>query len=226
MHSFAQTLLVASGLLLCCCGGDRATVAGAPDAGPDPGLVDSAAPDSGTEPAIADLAAADRAPDTVAGTPCVAVAAVFKTYAGGEMVICEATGLQGVDHCSAELLCNTAAGWKACTASQYLKRGGKTDGTQKNAWLRSCIHSNGTPHAPTDTPCAQCSAAKGSNVEVAWPCTGRTAVRYMTDYVWGTVVTHDKCMRMGQNSPAAEGQWIGWTTNDLLGATVCCKSHK
>jgi hypothetical protein len=221
MHRITRTLLVVSGLLLCSCG-DRATDAGA-DAGTDQGVVASAAPDSGTDLALADLPPAKQAPDTVANTPCVAVVTVFRTYAGGDMVICETTGMQGVDHCSAELLCNTAAGWKACTASQYLKRGGKTDGTQKNAWLKSCVLSSGTPHAPTDAPCALCSAAKGSSVEVVWPCTGPGAVHYLSDYVWGAVVTHDKCVRIGQDSPATEGQWIGWTTTDLLGATVCCR---
>jgi hypothetical protein len=215
-----MTLLVASGLLLCCCG-KRTTNVGADAGSIDRGVADSAARDRGADRAASDLLPADLATDTASNTPCAQVAARIKTYAGGDMVICR-SALQKVNHCNAEALCNTAGGWSLCSASQYLKRGGKAQGVQENAWLKSCVLSGGTPHAPSDALCSQCSAAKGSQVKVGWPCASQV-VSYVSDFAWGAMVTLSECTRMGLDTPATEGYWIGWTTTDLLDVSVCCK---
>ncbi len=178
------------------------------------------APDQGL---VADAVVADQRPpdvsvDAAAGPPC-ALGTPLESYAA-EMVICDLAAK--TPQCEAAKACNAAAGWRLCTATEFLDRGGRDKPTAAVAWLGSCIRSGGAPHAPTDSICGPCQAAGIATVDLAWPCPPINGSAYGNgDHVG--VGSSNMCLRIGTNDAAWEGFWEPGRLNQPRTAAVCCR---
>jgi pentapeptide MXKDX repeat protein len=158
-------------------------------------------------------------PDLGSPLACAVGQPLF-VWPAGKMVMCSAG--KNITPCGAPAICNTAAGWSLCTASQYLARGGKTTAPplQDNAWLSGCIRSGGAPYAPTDTLCpGNCKAGSAPAATVAWQC-GPGSFTRSDAYL--AVLTRTACRRVGVNSAAYEGFWSFRATNQPRPNVVCC----
>jgi hypothetical protein len=162
----------------------------------------------------------DTLPVAEGSSPCL-LSTRFQDY-GPDMVICQ--GTQNVDQCQAGGLCNAAAGWTVCTASQFLLRGGKSTPATAFAWLAACVRQGGSAFPPTDSICDDCSdSAVLPNEYVSWACKyGTTSTGYSSGRVG--VHAHNDCLRVGENLPSQEAYWNGSPSRGTWKATVCCKA--
>jgi hypothetical protein len=192
------------------------------DGPPDSTGIDQLIADKGVDQALLpDLGPPDAIGSDLPGPACSALAqpAASVPQWSGKMVVCDA--LAGTDQCNAGTLCNTAAGWHLCTASEYRALGGTVAGGPTAAWLQACIRDSGGPHAPMDLLCA-CVAAVDTMEEVAWYCTTGNPM-LTTDMLHIGVTTSDSsCRRLGANDPQTEAFWVHRKANSTVHSAVCC----
>ena len=141
---------------------------------------------------------------------------LYKGSYQADMVIC---GLaKFVNQCQAATLCDAAAGWKLCTASQFLARGGKTGFLVTKAWIASCIRKAGVMQPPSDSVCS-CVNSKSTEVGSSWPCAGAGGLT--SDNAEVGVRSFNSCRRIGtQASPG--GYWKNLAPEKPLSAALCC----
>ncbi|MCK5800569.1 MAG: hypothetical protein KAI47_25445 [Deltaproteobacteria bacterium] len=166
-----------------------------------------------------DAASPDLAPD-FSVSPCGEGASIVETW-GRTMVICE-DKLSPHNLCMADILCNGAAGWSLCAASQYQTRS-KNHGSKVKAWMKGCVRdSNDPPTAPLDSSCV-CKRLIGTEAyDVDWSCTGAPLHKGVKQHHIG-LVTNDICHRVGINIEATESYWVTQASYTNLPAVVCCR---
>ena len=123
------------------------------------------------------------------------------------MVICASTG-SPVDQCQASQLCNRDQGWHLCSASAFLTHGGVATAApaRNDAWIASCVRTDGTVHAPTDQVCPSCAAANVNYAEIAWTCNGPLGTQ-STPWSYAGVTTSSLCGRVGINDRTYAAFW-------------------
>lgn len=153
-------------------------------------------------------------------TACSSPAKQVFAYPGNNMVICQLTS-SPVDQCSLGKLCSAINGWAACTASEFLARGGTSTPGQPKAWIAGCARNAATPVKPTDGPCSACLQLQVADVAVTWPCSSGLAI--FSDLGVLGVTTATVCHRVGLNTASAAAYWDILGSEQSLDATVCCK---
>jgi hypothetical protein len=148
-------------------------------------------------------------------TACASGPPTF-SYAA-DMVIC--SDPTGVDQCSAQSLCNMAAGWHLCTATEFRARGGKKTPAQSPAWIAGCIRAGGAPHAPVDAVCL-CTAAAAPLAAVHYSCD--TSLFGESPEAHVGLVSYGLCFSVGTLSPTTEAYWVSSPSHSARGAAVCC----
>lgn len=142
-----------------------------------------------------------------------------------EMVICGEATLP-TNQCGAKSICNSAQGWKLCSASKFLARGGATTPSpiSDDAWIASCIREQGATFAPTDLPCTCNLIGGGSMVDYRWSCDSTVSMATY-DFFMG-VVAHKSCYRVGENTAATAGYWLPRASSGSSSKAfaVCCKN--
>lgn len=154
--------------------------------------------------------------DAAPSSPCAPGGLLRYTY-GAKMVIC--SGSSSRSQCNAAAFCNRAAGWKLCTASQYLARGGKTHG-QGGAWIGGCVRSGGSVSAPVAGACASCSSTLVTAATVQWSCSGTIPSSSKAANVG--LASKGACYRVGANATGSAGFWAAASANMQLDRAVCC----
>jgi hypothetical protein len=164
----------------------------------------------------------DIGPDTTpdfAANPCKrgALEQVFSP----NMVLC-VDSLQLVDQCQASELCDDAAGWSLCTASQYQSAAGDK-GASKEGWVAGCVRNDDTTlTAPKDTVCT-CRRSLGPTAfDVAWGCNSAPAHRNVEQVHIG-VIAFNECRRVGENDKSTEGMWKTLASFAKRSGAICCR---
>ncbi len=165
----------------------------------------------------------DRDPDGPAikvdqprSAPACSKLGVRKGSYRADMVICGV--VPNVNQCEAATLCNSAAGWTLCTASQFLARGGKTSFLEPKAWIASCIRIAGVLQAPTQRVCS-CVNTPAKSVASSWPCGGGGGLTSVNSEVG--VRTFNSCRKIGGINTAG-AFWKNLAPEKPLSAALCC----
>ena len=126
-----------------------------------------------------------------------------------------------VNQCDAVSLCNANSGWHLCTATEYLARGGKTQGADDH-WLAGCVRgSSGKVTAPVDGICASGCPFTSSSLIYSYFCIGSIPVSPVGNLYVG-LTTYVGCARPGQDKPNVEGYWTAQGITTSGRGAVCC----
>lgn len=139
------------------------------------------------------------------------------------MAVCSTAGRNQCD-----ALEGCGPGWSACTASQYVARGGRDVPPEfsntNRAWLAACVqdaNGRGLRNASCE-PCTEFDPAY--DPEVMWWCADGAVV-----YEGGMdgdklgVVTSPECFRVGANSPSNSAYWAIDFASGGTTFVVCCE---
>jgi hypothetical protein len=116
-------------------------------------------------------------------------------------------------------------GWHACTATDYVARGGRdvppSFSTTNRAWLAACARDLGDVGLKNE-PCGSCDLIVDYEPVVQWWCDGDVVYAGgMSGDTLG-VRTNAECMRVGSNDPAHGAFWAMDFTGGGGNFVVCC----
>jgi hypothetical protein len=135
------------------------------------------------------------------------------------MAVCSAVG-----HEQCEVMDDCEAGWHACTATDYVARGGRDVvpdfSTTTRAWLAACVQDLGDSQFRNE-PCTYCGDAGFAPV-VEWWCDGEVVYEGGMAGTTLGVVADPLCMRLGSNLPANGAYWGMAFTTGAPSFVMCC----
>jgi hypothetical protein len=117
------------------------------------------------------------------------------------------------------------AGWHACTATDYVARGGRdvapNFSTTNRAWLAACARDLGDVGLKNE-PCGSCDLIIDFEPVVEWWCDG--SVVYAGGMSGDTLGVHTspECMRVGENDAAHGAFWTMGFTGSGASFVMCC----
>lgn len=178
-------------------------------------------------------------PDTIRGGACADPMATTDACRGGsaEAVYCSledptrvvmAVCLTSSRGNQCEAMDGCGPGWSACTATDYVERGGRdvepNFSTTNRAWLAACVQDAGG-RTLRNEPCSPCTDFDPAyDPAVMWWCDDGTVV-----YEGGMdgdrlgVVTSPECFRVGENSPGNGAWWALDFASSGPPFVVCCE---
>lgn len=129
----------------------------------------------------------------------------------------------GLDQC--ELMDDCEPGWHACTATEYVARGGRdvlpsTSGATDRAWLAACAQDLGDSRFRNE-PCSYCGDASFEPV-VQWWCDGEVVFEGGMAGTTLGVVAAPECMRVGENTAGHGAYWTMAFTTGAPSFVMCC----
>ncbi len=136
------------------------------------------------------------------------------------MAVCSTAGrtqCESVEECE--------AGWHACTATDYVARGGRdvppNFSTTNRAWLAACARDLGDVGLKNE-PCGSCDLIVDFEPVVQWWCDG--SVVYAGGMSGDTLGVHTnaECMRVGSNDAAHGAFWTMDFTGGGGNFVMCC----
>ncbi|MCA9666646.1 MAG: hypothetical protein KC503_13700 [Myxococcales bacterium] len=168
---------------------------------------------------LIDVAEVQRRLHACLGSPCGGNFTIETIYSG-KMVLCRLPQEQRTQ-CEANAnLCNPAAGWSLCTATQFLAGGGANRPAGGGAWLASCVRdAKLLVSAPSDTPCGTCVFVNQAPAAVVGTRCDATVVTSMQVNLG--VAAAPTCGTVGKGLDIAF--WATRPAGQLLDAAVCCR---
>jgi hypothetical protein len=136
------------------------------------------------------------------------------------MAVCSAVGR---DQC--EVMDDCEPGWHACTATDYVARGGRDvvpdfSSNTDRAWLAACVQDIGDARFRNE-PCSFCGDAEFEPV-VQWWCDGEVVYEGGMAGTTLGVVAGPECMRVGGNLPANGAHWSMAFSSGSPSFVMCC----
>jgi hypothetical protein len=136
------------------------------------------------------------------------------------MAVCSAAGR---DQC--EVIDDCEPGWHACTATDYVARGGRDvvpdfSSNTDRAWLAACVQDVGDSRF-RNVPCSHCGDASFEPV-VQWWCDGEVVYEGGMAGTTLGVVAGPECMRVGSNLPGNGAYWSASFTSGAPSFVMCC----
>ncbi len=135
------------------------------------------------------------------------------------MAVCSSAG-----RTQCEVMSSCQPGWHACTATEYVARGGRDVppdfSTTNRAWLAACVQDVGATGFKNE-PCSVCGEANFDPV-VQWWCDGQ--VVYEGGMAGDTlgVVAAPECMRVGTNAATHAAYWSMSFASGSPSFVMCC----
>jgi hypothetical protein len=185
------------------------------------------------------VSTAYREPQTIRGGACADTEAATDACGGdsAEAVYCSlddptrvvmAVCLSSSRGSQCQAMDDCGPGWSACTATQYVERGGRdvepNFSTTNRAWLAACVQDAGGQTLRNE-PCSPCTDFDPAyDPAVMWWCEDGSVV-----YEGGMdgdrlgVVTSPECFRVGQNAPSNGAWWALEFASSGPPFVVCCE---
>lgn len=137
------------------------------------------------------------------------------------MAVCSAAG-----RTQCEVIDECEPGWHACTATDYVARGGRDippsfSSNTDRAWLAACAR-DFTGTQLKNEPCSVCGQDPGFAPSIQWWCDGQVVYEGGMEGDTLGIVAAPECMRVGANT-ASHGAF--WTMSFSEGApsfVMCC----
>jgi len=136
------------------------------------------------------------------------------------MVACTTAGRS-----QCEVMSECASGWHACTATDYVARGGRdvapNFSATNRAWLAACVRdANGTQFR--NEPCSTCGQDVPYEPAIQWYCDGQ--VVYAGGMAGDALGIHTSptCMRVGENDAAHGAYWTMGFSGGAPTFVMCC----
>jgi len=189
------------------------------------GALDATGPlDASVDQVIAD--AGDAAPPADVCAPGVPLAG----FARGVAFCGDASKAAQYSVCSAAALCNVAANWQQCTATQYRAAFATVAPPVADAAIRSCIRSGPAPMAPTDQACVGNCAANSPEAAppIAWTCAGGVVTDASQNSGYVGLVSALQCSRAGIDDPSTSAYWrphVAISFAQFIRHAACCKAN-
>jgi hypothetical protein len=174
-------------------------------------------------------------PNAIVGGPCAASPTAVSPPCSGapEQQYCRLSDTSdvimaaclgyGLDQC--ELMDDCEPGWHACTATDYVARGGRDvvpdlSSATNRAWLAACAQDQGDSRFRNEA-CSYCGDTTFEPV-VEWWCDGEVVYEGGMAGTTLGVLTQPECMRVGENLSANGAHWgMGFTTTGPS-FVMCC----
>ena len=131
--------------------------------------------------------------------------------------------LPSFTQCDAATLCNGAAGWRLCTASEFLAR---TSGLKTGIplWIASCVREDGVVTAPGDQICSSCAPQTAAPADLMWDCLqGKVMASDYSTAAFVGVIVGSACRRLGVNAANTEANWFPVAADQKASGALCCK---
>ncbi len=137
------------------------------------------------------------------------------------MAVCSAAGRS-----QCEVMSECEPGWHACTATDYVARGGRDvppafSSATDRAWLAACVRDvTGTEFK--NEPCSVCGQDPSYEPSIQWWCDG--AVVYEGGMAGDTlgVLAGPDCMRVGMNAASHGAFWSMSFSDGAPSFVMCC----
>ncbi len=137
------------------------------------------------------------------------------------MAVCSAAGRS-----QCEVMSECEPGWHACTATDYVARGGRDippsfSSNTDTAWLAACVRdAKGTKLR--NEPCAVCGQDVGFPPSIQWWCDG--SVVYAGGMEGDTlgITASPECMRVGTNAASHGAFWTMAFSDGAPSFVMCC----
>jgi hypothetical protein len=140
------------------------------------------------------------------------------------MVIMATCSSAGRDQCEVMDTCDP--GWHACTATEYIARGGADivpdfSSNTDRAWLAACV-SDANGSTLRNQPCSNCGVDPGRAPSIQWWCDGEVVYEGgMAGDSLG-VLASPECMRVGQDTAAHAAYWSMSFAGGAPSFVMCC----
>ena len=156
--------------------------------------------------------------------PCDdAPAQVYCSKDNASQVIMAVCSSAGRNQC--EVMDSCEPGWHACTATDYVARGGRdiapAFSTTNRAWLAACV-TDVNSHQLKNEPCSICGQETSYEPTVQWWCDGEVVYEGgMAGDTLGVVAAPD-CMRVGNNVENNGAYWGMAFSDGAPSFVMCC----
>jgi len=176
-----------------------------------------------------DVTLADATEDATPPTDACAPGVPMAGFARGVAFCGTSAGQATFSICSSSVLCNTAASWQQCSATQYRAAFTSVAPPIVDAGIRSCIRDVAGAIAPTDQPCSSnCNITSAAPpIRLGWSCAGGVVTDSQdTDYIG--LVSASVCSRTGVDDPATAAYWRPYVAVGSfypIRHAACCRAN-
>lgn len=137
------------------------------------------------------------------------------------MAVCSAAGRS-----QCEVMDECEPGWHACTASDYVARGGRDiapsfSSATDRAWLAACVRDVSGLQL-RNQPCSVCGQDVGFPPSIQWWCDGSVVYEGGMEGDTLGVVAAPECMRVGSNAPGFGAFWTMSFSDGAPSFVMCC----
>jgi len=139
------------------------------------------------------------------------------------MAVCSAAGRS-----QCEVMDECEPGWHACTATDYVARGGRDmppsfSSATDRAWLAACAR-DATGTQLKNEPCSVCGQDVGFPPSIQWWCDGSVVYEGGMDGDTLGIVAAPECMRVGANTAGHGAFWTMSFSDGAPSFVMCCSS--
>ena len=137
------------------------------------------------------------------------------------MAVCSAAGRS-----QCEVMSECEPGWHACTATDYVARGGRDvppsfSSNTDRAWLAACVRdASGTKLK--NEPCSVCGSDVGFPPSIQWWCDGSVVYEGGMEGDTLGIVAAPECMRVGANAASHGAFWTMSFSDGAPSFVMCC----
>jgi hypothetical protein len=139
----------------------------------------------------------------------------------GIMAACSAAGRS-----QCEVMDECQVGWHACTATDYVARGGRDiapslSSATDTAWLAACVR-DFDGNALKNEACSRCGQDPGYAPSIEWWCDGKVVYEGGMEGDTLGVVASPECMRVGSNLASHGAFWTMAFSDGAPSFVMCC----
>lgn len=137
------------------------------------------------------------------------------------MAVCSAAGRS-----QCEVIDECEPGWHACTATDYVARGGRDippafSSATDRAWLAACVRDFDGTQLKNEA-CSGCGLDPGFAPSIQWWCDGSVVYEGGMEGDTLGIVAAPECMRVGANTAAHSAYWTMSFADGAPAFVMCC----
>jgi hypothetical protein len=139
----------------------------------------------------------------------------------GIMAVCSTSGRS-----QCEVISQCESGWHACTATDYVARGGRDvapsfSSNTDRAWLAACVRDASGTQLKNE-PCSVCGQDPGSAPSIQWWCDGEVVYAGGMEGDTLGVLAAPECMRVGATAASHGAFWSMSFSDGAPNFVMCC----